>query len=466
MSLKKVTKSQIGLWSDAIIRDEPIDLLTYARDASVVKPGEPDCVVRPTNTKQIRDILSGANRDGVSVYVRGAGTMYAGGANPHAGGLVIDLSGMDSILDIDLVRGVIVVEAGTRFGSVLEMLKPLKQTLGVVPLTGPTATIGGAVSSHALGTGSPRSQSMGDCVAGLEVVLPDGTLVRTGSAACKEAGFFQRYCIGPDLTGLFIGADATFGIITAVCLWLYPDPSRKETFCVGFDEAIDAGSFVSALQGAELTRNIWYGSGYEEATINSKILVTRPETDVSALPKFCFGLELGGQLDDIIRDKNLILEEAEKNNGTEFQAFNDAYFHKLRQEETYWYSFAGYFTLSRCALLMCSLPTDRLDNFVGCIQSFRTDWPDFVWGGAVVLCRRGLHGGIVTFYDENTQWDSVLLAVEQSTKDLISAGCVPYKSGKIWDKRSDSFPEFQHLLKLIKRGIDPGNIMSPGNLGL
>ena len=466
LSFGKVDKDKISQWSNVVSREEPLDLITYGRDASVVRPGEADCVVCPTNTRQIQDILSGASDDKIPVYVRGAGTMYAGGVNPHSGGVVVDLASLDRILEIDLARGLVVVEAGARFGTVMNALKPLKHTLGIVPLTGPTATIGGAVSSHALGTGSPRSQSMGDCVAGLEVVLPDGTVVRTGSAACKGAGFFQRYCIGPDLTGLFIGADATLGIVTKVCLWLYPEPVDKQTFCLGFSNVGDASSFLTTLQGTELTRNIWYGAGYEATTIKARISAVTPDVDSSELPNFCFGLELGGHLDEVRRDKRLILAAAKTYHGNEFQEFDDAYFRKLRNEETYWYSFAGYFTLSRCALLMTSLPVDRLENFVECVKKFRIDWPDFVWGGAVVLCRRGLHGGIVTFYDESTQWEAVLIAIEQATKDLLAAGCVPYKSGKIWQGRSDSFPAFQRLLQMVKRGIDPDNIMSPGNLGL
>ena len=88
---------------------EPIDLLTYQRDCSSVAPGRAGQVIRPTDAAQVADALRAANSAAVPVYVRGGGTMYAGGTNPHAGGVVLDLGGLDRILDIDTARGVVLL---------------------------------------------------------------------------------------------------------------------------------------------------------------------------------------------------------------------------------------------------------------------------------------------------------------------------------------------------------------------
>ncbi|CAN0453436.1 unnamed protein product, partial [Phaeothamnion confervicola] len=242
---------------------DPIDLLNYRRDCSMVAAGKADLAAQPCSAEEVIEIVKQAAAHATPIYVRGGGTMYAGGANPHAGGLVIDVSRMTRVLDLDLARGVVVVEPGIRFADLLAQLAVHGQTIGIVPSTGPAATVGGAVSAHALGTGTPRQQSMGDSVAGLEVVLADGRRLRTGSAACQDAGFFQRYCIGPDLTGLFIGADASFGVVTAIALWLYPLPVARETFCLGFAEPAAAARFLIDVQSRELTRNVWYAAGYE-----------------------------------------------------------------------------------------------------------------------------------------------------------------------------------------------------------
>ena len=446
--------------------DDPVDLLSYRRDCSVVRPGRADLVVRPSSSAEVGTVLSAAARDRVPVYVRGGGTMYAGGANPHAGGIVIDLGAMNRIIELDLARGIVVVEPGIRFVELLAQLEPHGQTIGIVPVTGPAATIGGAVSAHALGTGSARHQSMADCVAGLEVVLADGTLLRTGSAACDGAGFFQRYCIGPDLTGLFLGGDASFGVVTAVCLWLYPLPAMRDTVVFGFPAAAAAATFLSSVQARELTRNVWYAAGYEGATIRARLAPARPQLDPASLPAFCVGFELGATASAIAEDRAALRALAAAVGGSEFPDFDEVYFRKLRYEEPYWYSFAGYFSRSRCAVLMTSLPCDRLDPFTRAVDELRARWPAFLWGAAVVVCRRGLHGGVIAFYDERTQWDAMLPAADDAAVRLVAAGCVPYKSGKLWAALVRDCDAYFHVLQTIKRGLDPRNILAPGNLGL
>ncbi|MGB1881318.1 MAG: FAD-binding oxidoreductase, partial [Gammaproteobacteria bacterium] len=164
-------------FSGLTVYSEQVDLLSYRRDCSVVKPGCADLAIQPRSVEDVQAVVRRASRDATPLYARGGGSMYAGGVNPHAGGIVLDMTQMNRILEIDLKRGIAVVEPGVRFGALLEALAPHGMTIGIVPLTGPTATLGGAVSAHALGTGSPRHQSMGDCVAGLEVVLSNGTVL-------------------------------------------------------------------------------------------------------------------------------------------------------------------------------------------------------------------------------------------------------------------------------------------------
>lgn len=445
---------------------DPIDLLCYRRDCSMVAVGQADLAVQPHNAAEVVTIVQHAAAREVPVYLRGGGTMYAGGANPHAGGLVIDLSRMTRVLELDLARGVVVVEAGIRFADLLAQLETHGQTVGIVPLTGPAATVGGALSAHALGTGSARHQSMGDCVAGLEVVLADGTQLRTGSAACRDAGFFQRYCLGPDLTGLFIGADATLGVVTAVALWLYPLPALRETFCVGFADIAAAGRFLSEAQGRELTRNVWYAAGYEGGTVRARVAAAFPALDLSTLPNYCIGFDIGGEREDINTDRTRLMVLAGKHGGSDCAVFDASYFRTLRFEANYWYSFAGYFTRSRCAILMTSLPCDRLVEFCAAVDGLRARWPAFVWGAATVVCRRGLHGGVMAFYDEQTQWAAIQEVIEDAIAVLRAAGCVPYKSGKIWAGEVRAASAYYSVLERIKRGLDPHGMFSPGNLGL
>ncbi len=412
---------------------DPIDLLNYRRDCSMVAAGQAQLAVQAASAEDIVSIVQAAAAHDTPMYVRGGGTMYAGGANPHAGGLVIDVSRMTRVLELDLARGVVVVEPGIRYADLLAQLAVHGQTVGIVPSTGPAATVGGALSSHALGTGSARHQSMGDCVAGLEVVLVDGTRLRTGSAACRDAGFFQRYCMGPD-PDRFVHrcrcqprrGDGRCAVAVSACrrrakpsAWVSPMPLPPVVFFVD-------------VQARELTRNVWYAAGYEAGTVRARVLAAQPEFDVSRLPGYCIGFDIGGERDDIARDEARLAALASEHGGAAFAAFDTAYFNKLRLTENYWYSFAGYFSRSRCAILMTSLPCDRLADFCAAVDALRARWPAFVWGAATVVCRRGLHGGVMAFYDERSEWPAIEQAIEDATQVLRGAGCVPYKSGKLW----------------------------------
>ncbi|MBI4693504.1 MAG: FAD-binding oxidoreductase [Gammaproteobacteria bacterium] len=439
-----------------------VDLFPYERDASVVPRGIPEAAVQVRSPEEVAALLARANAHRTPVYVRGGGTMYAGGAVPRAGGLVIDVSTLDRLLEVDVARGVVVVEPGMKFGALLAALEPYGLTVGVVPVTAPAATVGGAASAHALGTGSPRNQSFADEVVGLEAVLADGRVIRTGTAAVAGAGWFQRYAMGPDLTGLFLGGDATLGVITKVALWLHPLPERRTTVCFGFPDAVRGAHFVLALQNAALTRHVWYGAGYEALTIRARL----PAAGADALPRFCLGLDLGGEHALVDHDLEKLHTLARQHGGRDFPEFDAAYFRTLREQQSWWYSFAGYFARSRCALMMSSLPTDRLPALLATVDRQRGRWPHFTWGGAVVLCRRGLHGAVIAFYDEATQWEAVQPAVAACGRELVEIGCVPYKSGKLWAAEVERCGAYHGALRDLKARLDPQGILSPGNLGL
>lgn len=456
----------LGSFAGATLLTDPVDLVAYRRDASAAAPGRPDAVVRPQTAEAVVDVLQRANRQRIPVYARGGATMYAGGVNPSAGGIVLDLGGLNRILDIDLDRGIVVCEPGVRFGALLAALRPHGQTIGIVPSTAPTATIGGALSAHALGTGSPQFQSFGDQVAGVEVVLANGERVCTGSAASPNAGYFQRYCIGPDLTGLFLGADGTLGIVVAVALWLHPLPEHRQTSSYGFADAAGVQRCILEIQRRELVGNIWYAGAYEAATIKARIGQAFPEKAQGPLPGFALAVDYRGAANRVREDEQRIAEIAARCGGAPFPDFDAAYFHRLRNDEIYWYSFAGFFAMSRCAILMASVPTDRMTAFLDVITAQRQHYPQYPLGAALVMCRRGLHGGALAFYDEATQWQGAVAAMEECAGALVDAGCVPYKTGKVWAGQVKGFGAYWGLLQRIKRELDPNGILSPGDLGL
>ncbi len=83
-----------------------------------------------------------------------------------------------------------------------------------------------------------------------------------------------------------------------------------------------------------------------------------------------------------------------------------------------------------------------------------------------MLCRRGLHGAVLTFYDEQHQWPDVQQVVAGCTGELMAIGCVPYKSGKLWADQVSKLTEYHRALTRIKAALDPASVLAPGNLGL
>ena len=115
---------------------------------------------------------------------------------------------------------------------------------------------------------------------------------------------------------------------------------------------------------------------------------------------------------------------------------------------------------------MTSLPTDKLVDFCAAVDTLRARWPAFPWGAATVVCRRGLHGGVLAFYDERLEWEAMREAIEDATETLRAAGCVPYKSGKLWAPEVKAASAYYSVLERVKRSLDPQGLLSPGNLGL
>jgi FAD/FMN-containing dehydrogenase len=452
--------------SGAAVLEDKIDLLGYRRDSSIAPGGNPSAAVIARSVEDVIAAVVTANRRKVPLYVRAAGSTYAGGANPCDGAIVLDTSALNHILKVDEDRGLVLIEAGVTYGALLAELGRHGLTLGVVPLTGAAGTVGGAIASHGLGTGSPRYQSTGDEVAGLEVVLPTGELMRTGSAALAGAGFFARYAVGPDLTGMFLGANGCLGVITKIALWIHPKPEYQETFAVGFPDYESGARFISALQLKDLTHNLWYGAGYEGKAVEARVMGARPQFDRAGLPGFCLALDARGTSEEVARDRARIVAESGRFGGAEFPVFDEIFFAQLRRDQTFWYSYAGYFARSMCALLMCSMANESIPRFFDVIERNRGAHPQFIWAGGLVLCRRGVHGAVIVFYDEREQWDEIRAASDRCCRDLLSVGCVPYKSGRVWAPMMDQFGRYHTTLARLKKTLDPNGIMSPEILGL
>lgn len=219
--------------------DRLIDLVSYSYDASDHNH-RPEAAVWPTTREQISSILSLANQVGFPVIPRGAGTSLSGGVIPIQGGLVLDLCRMNKILDIRIPDRLAVVQPGVVYADLEKALLPHGFFFPPDPASGKVCTLGGNVATNAGGMKGAKYGVTRDYVLGLEVVLPDGRITRTGTSCMKSAS-------GYDLTRLFVGSEGTLGVITEITLKISPRPLTSKTSLAVFDALRQAGQAVSDI---------------------------------------------------------------------------------------------------------------------------------------------------------------------------------------------------------------------------
>ena len=189
-------------------------------------PAQAAAVCRPTSTEQIAHLLSYCNEERIPVTAAGGRSGVCGASIPLYGGVVLDTTAMQGVVSVDDESLTVEILPGT-FGPDLEAhLAPMGLTVGHYPQSFDIATVGGWVACRGAGQYSTRYGKIEDMVIGLEVVLADGTIVRTGGS--------PKAASGPDLNQLFIGSEGTLGIITRIWLKCHPVATLERRAAFGF----------------------------------------------------------------------------------------------------------------------------------------------------------------------------------------------------------------------------------------
>ena len=220
-------------------RDE---LIVYECDGYVIEKNVPDVVVFPTRTEHVVAIVQLCNKHDVPFVARGAGTSLAGGTLAVGGGVVISLTRMKRILEVNIRDRYAIVEPGVVNIWLTRTLAGAGFHYAPDPSSQGACTIGGNVATN---SGGPHTLKYGvtvNHVRGVELVLPDGSVVSTGGVTEDNPGY--------DLTGLIVGNEGTFGITTKVTVGLTRDPEAGRTFLGVFDSVDAATETVSDIIAA------------------------------------------------------------------------------------------------------------------------------------------------------------------------------------------------------------------------
>jgi glycolate oxidase len=218
------------------------DLVVYECDGFTIEKNRPDVVVFPTSTEQIVAVVKACAALGVPFVPRGAGTSLAGGCLPVGGGVMIALTRMKRILEVNYRDRYAVIEPGVVNLWLTNHLKPKGYHFAPDPSSQGACTIGGNIATN---SGGPHTLKYGvtvNHVLGVELVLPDGRVVQTGGPCEDYAGY--------DLTGVIVGAEGTFGVAAKAWVRITRNPEAYRTLLGVFETVDDATNTISDIIGA------------------------------------------------------------------------------------------------------------------------------------------------------------------------------------------------------------------------
>ncbi len=236
---KNTIKKLQAIVGDKYVTTAREDLMCYSYDSTGMEY-MPTGVAFPGSAAEISSIMELANQELFPVIPRGAGTGMTGGSLAVKGGLVLVMSRLNKILEIDVENQVAVVEPGVITGQFQAAVKKERLFYPPDPASRDFCTMGGNVAECSGGPSAVKYGVTRDYVLGLEVVLPDGRLMHSGVRTAKGV-------VGYDLTRLFIGSEGTLGIITKIVVRLLALPTHKRTYLVLTESLQQATLLVSEI---------------------------------------------------------------------------------------------------------------------------------------------------------------------------------------------------------------------------
>ncbi|MEM0232759.1 MAG: FAD-binding oxidoreductase [Candidatus Nezhaarchaeales archaeon] len=458
------TREKVGALKEIVGPENVIDskpaLLIYSKDASPMRGKVPIAVVRPSSTEEVQRIILWANETRTPLYPRSGGTSLWGAIPVVEGSVVVDLSRMNRVINIDERNLVCVVEPAITFGELENILAKRGLRFIMSPENGMGATVGGNFASHGTGWGAgPNFSNQGDCVLGCKVVLPTGEILTTGSMANPNAhGHFYRYALGHDLTGLFCGSEGTLGIITELALKIEEMPGALGFATFGYDDLEAAGKALYRVRRMRIPTIYAYLS--TSWTLNMLFPEKAPWPHTI---KFV----VGANTKEIMEIELNRLMDAAGKDGT--------YLGPQLAEETWkeryrWVGLFGYKLGMRAALPM-HIPIGEVGYYLKEIEKtsrYVKDRYGLNVGAGGFMCDRSVVVIVVTYFDPSSRQEAELaIKVWNEIKNkLFELGACPYRMGALWADQMPKLGLYYEVLKKLKRILDPNNIMAPGIMGL
>lgn len=452
---KKLLKEIVGPEN---FTDSLIDLIAYSKDASEHKH-RPDAAVWSESTEQVSKILALADQERFSVIARGAGTSLAGLAVPHKGGLILDLARMDKIVEINIEDRLAVVQPGVVYADLERALAPHGFFFPPDPASGAVCTLGGNVATNAGGIKGAKYGTTKDYVLALEVVLPGGRVLHTGSRCMKTSS-------GYDMTKLFVGSEGTLGVVTEITLKINPKPPLSATATAAFEHLEDAGKAVSEIMHSGILPSAL------EIVDQQTLVVINQNTDLN-LPEVeaILVAETDGYTrEETVYQMNKIMDIFKKNHASSVKQAET----QKEAEALWWARKSAYGVHSRINNNLfvedLAVPISEVPNMLKSITDLGKKF-DLIIATVGHAGDGNLHP-VICF--DGTDPEEVK-RVEKASEELFEkvteiGGTLTGEHGIGLSKAP--YMQMEHddlsmeMMRSMKRLFDPNNILNPGKMGL
>lgn len=243
MDQAQIRKTLVDLLGKDKVLTEELDLMYYSYDSSFLtklEPSNPYAVVFPRSTEDVQKVVRFAYENDINIVPRGAGTGETGGCIAIRGGIVLDLSVWDDIVEIDAANMQVIVRPGVVHARLNEELAKHNLFFPPDPGSSQMCTVGGMVANNASGLRAVKYGCTEQYILGLEVVLANGDVIVTGGLKAKSI----KNVSGLNLTKLMVGSEGVLGIITRIRLRCWPKPKARGIAMAVFDNLDDAPATV------------------------------------------------------------------------------------------------------------------------------------------------------------------------------------------------------------------------------
>lgn len=436
------------------ISNKKFELLCYSRDSGSYFPRLPEYVVMPRTAEQISDILRIASRYNKPVVLRGAGSSVCGAPIPIEGGIVVDMTAMRRIVEIDEDSMTVTVQAGITWTEMLHELGKRGLETGLEgPWSAPSATMGGSIAVNAICIGAAMYGGIGEELIGMKVVLPNGGFLKTGSGANPVCAMVERYCNGADLAGLFIGSHGTLGVITEATLKLYPVHEADEYLAFAFHDVESLSKAITSLVRNRIP--------YDARTF---VYPVPPQID----DKAGIVIWLRGSEKEVQRLANLARSLMAKNGGREVYDFAQSYYAERFTTRVKafgtagpgWLEVAGFIPVSCYPKVTWAV----MDYFAKKADEMKNLGVNWSLGG--LLMQRSINVPVALFCNEQnkTAWLKMHEYLQQLAELMYGMGVSPYWIGLLSPYIMWKLGSAYTLFRIIKQTLDPKNILNPNVL--